>query len=508
MTPPTLADRRPTLTTVNTVQLLVSLDLCIVNVALPDIAAGLGFSANGLAWVVHAYVLTFGGLLLLGGRLADVLGRRRMLITGLAVFAFASLLGGLAATPGQLVAARALQGVGAAVMQPASLAVLTVTFPAGPARARAFGIWSAINALGAALGVVLGGVLTELGGWRWVMLLNVPVAAVPLLLARRALPYDGAVRRSQRPDVAGGVLATSGATLLVLGLVRSADAGWTAAASVVPLVLGVALLWLFVLVERAAAEPLLRLGLFSNRSVVGSNVFNLLLGAAMAACFYFLSLYVQQVLGHPPALAGVMFLPFALGVIVGAGLAIRLGQRWEPRALMVLGAPVTAVGFAWLGAMSADGSFVGDVLGPSLIASVGFGLCLGPVVSTATQGVADHESGMASGVLASARQLGASLGLAILGTAAAQRIAGSADPVDLSAGYGLALTLGAGLLLVGAAVVLLVLPMSPPGSPRVSATAGPGAAPETGDAVVAHPRAAVGSAAARRRVRHGGRGRG
>ena len=447
------------LTAVNGVQLLVSLDLCIVNVALPDIAEGLGFAPAELTWVIHAYALTFGGLLLLGGKLADLVGRRRTLLFGLFIFAAASLLAGLATSPGLLVAARGLQGLGAAAMQPASLAVLTTTFPAGRARARAFGMWSAINALGAALGVVLGGLVIEFAGWRWVMLLNVPVALVPLLLAGRAIPKDNPVKRSRRPDVLGAILVTVGMTMLVYAVVRSTELGWKAPQTVLTLVAAAGALVLFVVVERSPRrDPILRLGLLANRSVTGSNVFNLLIGAAMASCFYFISLYVQLVLGHPPAITGFMFLPFALGVIVGAVLAVKLGGQFAPRTLMLVGAPVTALGFAWFGLMRADGTFLTDVLGPSLVASIGFGLCLGPVVSTATHGVKDEEAGMASGLLASARQLGASLGLAVLGTIAQHRIGTEATAEASSAGYSLGMFVGAGLLVLAAGAAFVMLP--------------------------------------------------
>jgi len=447
------------LAAVAVVQLLVSLDLSIVNVALPDIADGLKFSASGLAWVIHAYALTFGGLLLLGGKSADVFGRRRMLVIGLAVFAGASLLAGAAGTPGQLIAARGLQGVGAAAMQPASLAVLAVSFPGGRARARAFGIWSAVNALGAALGVVLGGSVTEYAGWRWVMFLNVPVALAAIALTRNAIPRDHLPERTHSPDVAGGLLSTAGMTLLVYGIVRTAHAGWVSPATLLSLAGAVIALTGFVFVERVPRrDPLLRLGLLTNRNVAGSNLFNLLVGAAMASCFYFVSLYLQLVLGHAPASAGIMFMPFALGVIVGAGISVKLGYRLSHRKLLIVGALVTSSGFAWFGTMSAGGTFLTDVLGPSLVASVGFGLCLGPVVSTATDGVDGTETGMASGLLASARQIGASLGLAVLGTIAQYRIGTQSGASALSLGFGLGMTVGAGMLILAAIVAAFVLP--------------------------------------------------
>jgi EmrB/QacA subfamily drug resistance transporter len=451
------------LTSVAGVQLLVSLDLSIVNVALPEIASGLQFDAVGLSWVIHAYALTFGGLMLLGGKLGDTLGYRRVLLIGLTLFAVASLLAGIAAIAGQLIAARALQGVGAAAMQPASLAVLATTFSEGPARARAFGVWSAVNALGGAFGVILGGIVTEYAGWRWVMLLNVPVALCAMALAWRSIPRDHRERGQERsrPDIAGGILATAGMTLLVFAVVRTAQIGWTAPASLLTLAVAGVLLCLFVFIEKSPRrDPLLRLGLLTNRNVAGSNIFNLLVGAAMASCFYFVSLYVQNVLKHNPATTGLMFVPLAVGVIIGAGMAVGLSSRLPARALMTVGALTTAAGFAWFGMMSAHGTFLTHVLGPSLATSLGFGLCLGPMVSTATRGVSEEETGMASGLLASSRQLGASLGLAALGTIAQHRIGTGTSPVALSGGYGLAMTVGALFLLTAAATTLIVVPRS------------------------------------------------
>ncbi|MEU6741722.1 MFS transporter [Streptosporangium sandarakinum] len=447
-----------TLAAVAVVQFMVSLDLSVVNVGLPRIAAGLGFSAAGLTWVIHAYALTFGGLLLLGGKAADRYGRRRVLLFGLGLFGLASLAGGFAQEPGHLVAARALQGVGAAALAPAALALLTATFPAGRARVRAFGVWSAMNAAGGALGVLIGGLLTEYAGWRWVMFVNVPMAAGALALTRRGVTAGPPPVRGGRPDVLGAVLATAGMTLLVFGVVRTDRYPWASPVTLTTLAVAAALLAAFVRVERTTArEPLLRLGLFANRSVAGANAYNLLVGAAMASAFYFVSLYLQRVLGTGPALAGAEFLPFALGVVAGSVLAVKLGYRLAPRTLMIAGALLTAAGFAWFGLISPDGAFVTDVLGPSIVASVGFGLCLGPVVSTATAGVAPHETGTASGLLNSSRQIGASLGLAALGTAAHDRTGPITTPEALNAGYALGLTLSAVLLAAAALIALTVL---------------------------------------------------
>ncbi|MGP3775319.1 MFS transporter [Streptomyces sp. SDT5-1] len=452
-----------TLAAVAVVQFMVSLDLSVVNVGLPRIAAGLGFGPLGLTWVVHAYALTFGGLLLLGGKAADRYGRSRVLLVGLGVFGLASLLGGFAQSPGQLVAARAAQGVGAAALAPAALAVLSSTFPAGRARVRAFGVWSAMNAAGGALGVLLGGVLTQYASWRWVMFVSVPMAAVALVLARSGVTPDAPTARGGRPDVLGAALVTAGTGLLVFGVVRTDHYGWGSPVTLGTLALASLLLAAFVVVERTTRrEPLVRLGLFGNRWVAGANAYNLLVGAAMAASFYFMSLYLQRVLGVGPALTGLEFLPFALGVVVGSVLAVKLGHRVAPRTLMVAGGLLTAAGFAWFGLIGPEGSFLADVLGPSILASVGFGLCLGPVVSTATAGVAPHETGMASGLLNTSRQLGATLGLAALGTAAQHRSDGSVTPAALSEGYGLGLSLGAALLFAAVLVALVVLPRRRP----------------------------------------------
>ncbi|MER6522060.1 MFS transporter [Streptomyces sp. NPDC001553] len=447
-----------TLAAVAVVQFMVSLDLSVVNVGLPQIAAGLGFGAAGLTWVIHAYALTFGGLLLLGGKAADRYGRKRVLLFGLGLFGLASLVGGFAQDPGQLVAARAAQGIGAAALAPAALALLTATFPTGKPRVRAFGVWSAMNAAGGALGVLAGGLLTEYAGWRWVMFVNVPMALVALALAWRGIVDAGPASRGGRPDILGATLATGGLGLLVFGVVRTDRYAWGSPVTLATLAVAVVLLIAFVQVERTTSrEPLVRLGLFSNRSVAGANGYNLLVGAAMASAFYFMSLYLQRVLGTGAAMTGLMFLPFALGVVVGSVLAVKLGYRIAPRTLLVCGGLLTAVGFAWFGLVSADGAFVSDVLGPSLVASVGFGLCLGPVVATATAGVAPHEAGTASGLLNSSRQIGASLGLAALGTAAEHRTGDAVGPAALNDGYALGLSLSAALLVVAALIAFTIL---------------------------------------------------
>ena len=411
--------------------------------------------------VIHAYALTFGGLLLLGGKAADRYGARRVLLAGAGLFGLASLAGGFAQDHVQLIAARALQGVGAAALAPAALALLTAAFPSGRARVRAFGVWSAVNAAGGALGVLAGGLLTEYAGWRWVLFVNVPMAAVVLGMALLGAPTAGTPVRTGRPDVLGAVLGTGGLALLVFGVVRTDRYAWTSPVTIAVLLAAVALLAAFVHVERTTTrEPMLRWSLITQRPIAAANVFNLLVGGAMAAAFYFASLYLQRVLGHGPAVTGIEFLPFALGVIAGSVLAVRLGYRFAPRTLMTGGALLTAVGFAWFGMIAPDGTFAVHILGPSIVASVGFGLCLGPVVSVATAGVPAGESGTASGLLTSSRQIGASLGLAALGAAAQYRSGAGDSAVALTEGYGLGLTLCSGLL-VAAVLVALTVPRRP-----------------------------------------------
>ncbi|MFH8386253.1 MFS transporter [Kitasatospora sp. NPDC018058] len=448
-----------TLAAVSVVQFMVSLDLTVVNVGLPQIASGLGFTQVGLTWVIHAYALTFGGLLLLGGKIADRYGHKRVMLFGLCLFGLSSLVGGLAQTPGQLVAARAAQGIGAAAVAPAALALLSSTFPGGKERVKAFGIWSAMNASGGAVGVLVGGLLTQYAGWQWVMYVNLPMAALALALAWRGIASDATAARRGRPDVLGAVLATAGAALLVFGIVRTDQYAWTSPTTLLTLVVAVALLAAFIQVERTTKrDPLIRLGLFTNRSVAGANLFILLFGGAMASALYFVSLYLQRVLGGSPARAGAEFLPFMLGVVVGSTLAVKFGYKFAPRNMLIIGGTLAALGYAWFGLMRSDGSFLADVLGPSVLASIGIGLCLAPAVSIATGGVQPHEAGAASGVLNSTRQIGASLGLAALGTVAANRTGSVLTPATLNDGYALGMLVGAGLLACGVLIALFVLP--------------------------------------------------
>ncbi len=453
-------------------QFVVALDMAVVNVALPAIRTSLGFAPVGLAWVVHVYALTFGGFLLLGGRACDLYGRRRLFVLGLAGFGICSLAGGLAQAPWQLVAARAGQGLAAAAVAPAALAMLATTFPEGRERVRALGVWSAVNAVGGALGVLAGGVLTEYAGWRWVMLVNLPIVAAALALVPAGVPAGAVPARRERLDVPGAVLATGGIGLLVFGVVGTGTRGWTSPATLLTLAAAAVLLAGFAFAETRSAAPLVRPGLLRSRWVAGANLIVFLAAAGQFSAFYFASLYMQQVLGMGAAATGVAFLPFSCGAVAGTVIATRAGASRSPRASLVPGALLAAAGLAWFALCDPDGGFVTDVLGPTLVASVGVGLVLAPVAAAATTGVAPGEAGMASGVLNSARQLGGCVGLAALATAAANRTGDATGPAALNDGYALGLAAGAVLFLAAAAAAVLVLPRSRQDAPPVPGTTG------------------------------------
>ncbi|MEU8580255.1 MFS transporter [Streptomyces abikoensis] len=439
-------------------QFVVALDMSVVNVALPAIRLALGFTPLGLSWVVHIYALTLGGLLLLGGRAGDLYGRRRLFTLGLAVFGLCSLAGGLAQAPWQLVAARAGQGLGAAAAAPAALAMLTATFPEGPRRTRALGVWSAVNAAGGALGVLAGGLLTQYAGWRWVMLINLPIVATALALVPAGVPADAPPTRREAPDMLGAVLATGGIGLLVFGVVRTDTAGWGSPATLAALAASAALLAAFVVTESRTPAPLLRLGLLRSRWVAGANVLVFLAAAGQFTAFYFVSLYLQQVLGMGAAATGAVFLPFSVGLVAGTIAATRITSSRSPRAALVPGALLAAAGLAWFSTITPDGGFLTDVLGPSILTSIGTGLVLAPVAAAATTGITPREAGMASGVFNSSRQLGGCIGLAVLATVAAHRTGAATDPAALNHGYALGLAVTAALFLLAAAVAIAVLP--------------------------------------------------
>ncbi|GAB2824601.1 MFS transporter [Actinocorallia aurea] len=427
-------------------QFLVVLDVSIVNVALPAIRAELGFDATGLQWVVNAYALTFAGFLLLGGRAADLFGQKRVYLAGLALFSVASLAGGLAGSPGLLVAARALQGVGAAVLSPATLTILATTFTDASARTKALASWSAAGAAAGAIGSVLGGVLTEYLSWRWVLLINVPVGGA-VLLAASAVLAERAAPSARRLDVAGAILVTAGFSAVAYGTAQTHEHGWGSLAALGPLAGGVAALAVFLLVEaRFATAPLVPLGIFKARAVSVANLIMVLVGAAFFAMWYFLSLYMQNVLHYSAVRAGLGFLPHTFAIIAGARSAPHLMRRLGARRVLAIASVLSALGFLWQAQIGPDTSYVSGLLGPAILMCLGSGLLFTPVAALATGAATASGTGLVSGLVNTSRQVGGSIGLAALATVAAS----AASPVT---GYRHA-------FLVAAVGIALILPLS------------------------------------------------
>ncbi len=451
-------------------QFMVILDVSIVNVALPAIQHSLGFSATGLQWVVTAYALTFGGLLLLGGRLADLFGRRRIFLVGLGLFTAASLLGGFATNQATLIAARSLQGVGAAVLSPATLTILTVTFREQKARARAFGVWSAVAAGGGAAGALFGGILTQYLSWRWILFVNVPIGIVLFVVARITLHESRAEGPRSRLDVAGAASVTGALFLLVYAISHTDVVSWTSTSTLVALAGSAALLGAFVLIEaRVASHPLVPLRLFRVRSVTGANLVMFCFGAGMFAMWFFLSLYLQQVLGYSPVVTGLTFLPQTAAIAAGATLSGRVAPRLGPRNVLMLGALIGAAGLFWLSFIQAGDTYWTGACGGGILATFGMGLAFTPIALLATGGVPHEEAGLASGLVNCSRQIGASVGLAALTTLAASRTAallshpaavhhqgGDAVAVAMTAGYARAFLIASVIVLAGGLLGLII----------------------------------------------------
>ncbi|WP_404955236.1 MFS transporter [Streptomyces sp. 147326] len=395
-------------------QLMVVLDITIVNIALPHIQTALDFSTESLSWVVNAYTLAFGGLLLLGGRTGDILGRKRVFIFGVLLFGLASFLGGLAQNEGQLMAARALQGVGGAIASPTSLALITTTFREGPARNRAFGVFAGVSAAGGAIGLLAGGILVEWLDWRWVLFVNVPIAVVIAILAAKVL------RESERHpghfDFAGALLSTLGMVALVYGFIRASQEGWRDPATLGSFGAAVVLLTLFILNERRSPQPITPLHMFADRNRAGTYGIMLMLACAIFGMFFFLTLFVQIVLGFSPIQAGLAFLPVSVMVALGAGLTSQLLPRFGPKPFMVGGALSSAAGLGWLTQTDVHSTYLGSILGPMLLFALGMGLQFVSLTLMALSNVPDRESGAASGLLNTMQQVGGSLGLSILVT--------------------------------------------------------------------------------------------
>ena len=449
-------------------QFMVVLDASIVNVALPSIQRDLHFSTSGLQWIVNAYTLTFAGFLLLGGRAADLYGRRRVFLVGLTVFTVASLLGGLAQDQAWLITARAVQGLGAAILAPATLTILTSSFPEGPARAWALGAWSAVSAAGASAGALLGGILTEFLGWRWILFVNVPVGVIALIAARRYVPESRAALHHRHLDLGGAVTVTAGLVAIVYALVRTETYSWGSAEVLLPLALGVLLLAVFLFLQaRVSKAPLVPLRIFRSRFVAGGNVVMLMMFGALFGSWYFETLYMQHVLGYSPLRAGLAFLPQTVLIAAGAQVTARLVPRYGPRPLIVLGTLVAAAGLGWLAQISVSSTFVADLLGPYVLIGLGMGLAVTPIAVAGTAGVPREEAGLASGLLNTSRTVGASIGLAALATIAASRTSGvlasaAATPTHtadaLTQGYALAFSIAAGVLVATAMVAVATLP--------------------------------------------------
>ncbi|MER5433355.1 MFS transporter [Streptomyces sp. NPDC002588] len=438
-------------------QFLVVLDVSVVNVALPSMRADLGMSSAGLQWVVNAYSIAFAGFMLLGGRAGDLYGRKRMFLTGLALFTLASLAGGLAQEGPQLLLARTAQGLGAAVLAPSTLTIVTSAVPEGAARARAIATWAAVGAAGGAAGGLVGGALVDLVSWRWVLLINVPVGAVVLAGSLRWLTESRA-GDGRRLDLPGALLVTAGLGTLAYGISQTEAEGWTASATLLPLAAGLALLGLFLAVEARTAAPLMPLGLFRVRAVSSANAAMFVNGSAMFSMWYFMTLYAQNALGYSPLDAGLALVPSSLAVLLGSKLAPRLMRTAGARTVAVLGTLLAAAGFGWQSTMSAEGAYLTEILVPGVLMMLGAGLASTPLAALATSGAAPGEAGLVSGLVNTSRTMGGSLGLAVLSTLAAARTAGHTTPEALTEGYALAFRTGTGVLLAGTVLMLLWLP--------------------------------------------------
>lgn len=427
-------------------EFLLIVNTAVVIVALPSIGSELSLSQHALSWVVNGYTLTFGGLLLLGGRLADQLGRKRMFLLGLTLFTIASLVGGLAQNGAWLVGARAAQGIGGAIVLPAALSLLTTAFAEGRARNRALGVWGAAGGAGGAVGVLLGGVLTSGLGWRWVLLINVPVVVVVVLFAQRVITDNRVDNRTSSFDIPGAVSITAGLGLLIYAVVGLQDSGWSSPAVLAGLAGAVVLLAAFIVIEARSRAPLIPLSIFGRPTLGAANVVCLLCFMPLLAMTFFLSLYLQQVLGYDALTAGLAYLPLATSILLAATLAGRAVSRFGVRPILLTGLVLFTAGLAWFSTLpAAGGSFVADVLGPSILAGLGFGGSVVPITIAAVSGVLVGEAGLASGLINTTQQVGSALGLGILvSIAAARTTSAAAHPAALTDGYRLAYLVAAG----------------------------------------------------------------
>ncbi len=446
-------------------QFMVILDATVVNVALPSIQEDLEMSSSELQWVVNSYTLIFGGFLLLGGRAGDLLGRKRLFLAGLVIFTVASLLNGLATSSEFLILARGLQGLGAALVSPAALSIVTTTFAEGSERTKAMGVWSAIAAGGGAVGLLLGGILTDLFSWPWIFFVNLPVGIAAFVLSLRYVPESKDEKAHKAFDVAGAVTVTAGLIALVYGLVKAEEEGWLSLHTLGFGVLSVVLLAAFVWIEHRSAEPLVRLSIFLQRTIRSANIVMLLVAAGLFAMFYFNSLYFQRVLGYSPIEAGLAFVPFTLGIVIGAGLSQFLVKAIGLRSVGIAGMTLGAIGMLLFLGLDVNGTYLTDLLPGIMLISIGMGMTFVPVTLIATSGIAAGDAGLASGLLNTSQQIGGALGLAILSTLATAETtssleSGSDEAAALVDGFHVAYIAGAAFLAAGAILLALMLKRS------------------------------------------------
>ncbi|MGK2955469.1 MAG: MFS transporter [Solirubrobacterales bacterium] len=445
-------------------QFVVVIDASITNVALPSIGKALDIDQDSLSWVVNSYTLVFGGFLLLGGRLADFFGRRRMFMAGMALFGVASLAGGFAQSEEWLIIARAVQGLGAAIASPAALSIITTTFSEGSERNRALSIWGAVAGAGGAAGVLLGGILTQWAGWEWVLFVNVPIAAIVVWQAPKRLVESKAEEESERTlDIPGAVAITAGLALLVYTLVDAASIGWTSTETIIRGVVSLALIAAFVIIELRTSKPLVPFSIFRNRTLRAANIVGVLTGVSLFSMFFLVTLYLQQVLGQDALEAGLSYLPLAISIVLAAGTAGHLVTKFGFKPVLVTGLLFVAVALAWFSQISPDGTYVVDVLGPSVLVGVGLGLAFVPVTIAAMTGTKREEAGLASGLINTAQQIGGALGLAILASIAntstndAFSSGVTNKAVALTQGFSDAFLVGALFALAGAIAAALLI---------------------------------------------------
>jgi EmrB/QacA subfamily drug resistance transporter len=449
------------LAVVATAFFMTILDVSIVNVALPSIGKDLEFSRENLQWVITAYAIAFGGFLLLGGRAADLLGRRRVFFVGVTVFTLASLVCGLSQSEGMLISARAVQGLGAAIISPAALSIVMTSFEEGAERNKALGIWGALGGSGAAVGVLAGGVLTKYLGWEWIFFVNVPVGAVVLALTPRIVPESRREGVERHYDVLGAVLVSGGLALLVYTISRAPDVGWGTARTILLLVASGALLVAFLVNERRIVDPLMPFSIFRVRTLAGANVVGWLLGAVIFANFFLLTLYVQNVLGYSALKAGVTFVATAGTAVVSAGVAQALTTRFGVKPIIVIGLALLAGAMIWYAQIPVNGSYASDLLPGYLMVGVGIAFAYVPVSIAALAGVEEREAGLASGLINTSQQIGGAVGVAVASTVFTSRFntlthEGKPLPTALTHGYGAAFW-GLAVFAVAAIVAALTL---------------------------------------------------